>query len=234
MNRARKSVVAITLAVASLVSGCAKPVEYGRESIAYTPRYGPRSVAVAPAINLSGQSQPDPLLQADLVYQELQQVRGLVAIPVNRVAQAMEGLNLRSIDSPRDAFAICDALGVDALILPTITAFDSYDPPKFGGSLQWFVRKRVSPEGRIDPRTFARRATGDPVQPGADPADFVQVASMFDASAGSTREKVEAYARGRVDPAMPLGVREFYLNMDRYAAFAWHELIVDSIARFAD
>src|SRR5262245_16008630 len=43
--------------------------------------------AVAPAINLSGISDPDPLLQADLLYGQLQTVAGLKVIPVNRVLE---------------------------------------------------------------------------------------------------------------------------------------------------
>lgn len=226
----------LVLLAALVAAGCESgPVPYGRESIGYAPRYGPRSIAVAPAVNLSGQSQPDALLQADLVYQELQQVRGITAVPVNRVAQVYAGLGLRGIDSTEQAWAVCDALGVDALLLPTITAFDPYDPPKMAGSVQIFIRKSVSRDGQIDPRTLSRRATGGPdVQPGPQNADFIQEAAMFDAAAGSTRERVTAYAKGRVDPAGALGEREFYLNMDRYAAFVWHALIEDALARFGD
>ena len=222
-------------ALALLAAGCAeRAVPYGHESISYAPRYGPRSIAVAPCVNLSGQSQPDPLLQADLVFQELQQVRGLTAVPVNRVVQVMSGLGLRSIDSTEQAWAICDALGVDSLLLPTITAFDPYDPPKFGGSVQIFVRKSTNRGGEIDPRQLSRRATGGEVQPGDRNADFIQAAEMFDAAAGSTRDRVDNYASGRIDPAGALGAKEFYLNMDRYAAFAWHALIEDALARFED
>lgn len=224
--RTKTAALVLLAACCASLGGCAeKAVPYGRESINYAPRYGPRSVAVAPCINLSGQSQPDPLLQADLVYQELQQVRGLTAVPVNRVVQVMSGLNLRSIDSTEQAWAICDALGVDALLLPTITAFDPYDPPKFAGSVQLFIRKATTREGKLDPRMLSRRATGAALEPGPTNADFIQAAGMFDAAAGSTRDRVDAYARGRIDPAGALGVREFYLNMDRYAAFAWHSLI---------
>jgi hypothetical protein len=232
MTRIPRTTIA---ALVLLAAGCAeKAVPYGRESINYAPRYGPRSIAVAPAVNLSGQSQPDPLLQADLVYQELQQVRGITAVPVNRVVQVMAGLGLRSIDSTEAAWAICDAVGVDALLLPSITAFDPYDPPKFGGSVQLFVRKATTREGKLDPRMLSRRATGGEVQPGPVNADFIQVAAMFDAAAGSTRDRVDAYAVGRVDPTGALGTKEFYLNMDRYAAFAWHALIEDALSRFED
>ena len=57
---------------------------------------GKRQVwAIAPVINLSGQKAVDPILQADLVYQQMQQVHGLTLVPVNRVVEVMAGLEDR-------------------------------------------------------------------------------------------------------------------------------------------
>lgn len=216
-------------------AGCSssKP-EYGRETMTYAPRYGPRTIAVAPALNLSGQASPDALLQADIVYQELQKVRGVTVIPVNRVVQVYAGLGLKSVESSQQAAAVCEALGADALIVPTITAYDPYDPPKMAASIQMFTSKYRDRNGQIDVRQLSRAPTGGPVQSMPRNADFIQAAHMFDASAGSTRMQITAYAQGRNDPLGPLGEREFYLNMDRYAAFVWHELIAETLRRFAE
>lgn len=221
----------LVLMAAAMAAGCeAQKPEYGREEIIFSPRYAPRSFAVAPALNLSGQRQPDALLQADLVFQELQQVRGITVVPVNRVAQAFAGLNIRQVESAEQAAAVCEAVGVDALIVPTVTAFDPYDPPKMGASLQTFVRRRTGKEG-IDVRQLGRDAT-EHVQPGAKNADFIQAAKLFDAAAGTTRIRVSEYAKGRVDPTSALGEREFFMNMDRYASFVWHELIEETLHHF--
>ncbi len=214
--------------------GCSSPPEYGRENITYAPQYGPRTMAVAPAINLSGQSGPDALLQADIVYQQLQAVRGVTVIPVNRVVQVCAGLGIRNIDTREQAVAVCEALGADALIVPTITAFDPYNPPKMGASVQLFVSKYRDQDGGLDVRQLSRQATEGPVQSLPKNADFIQAARLFDASSGSTRDRLRGYAAGRNDPGGPLGEREFYLNMDRYAAFVWHELIDEVLERFAD
>jgi hypothetical protein len=225
---------AATAAVAA--SGCSSdPKPYGRETIIFAPKYGPKSLAVAPALNLSGQRTPDALLQADLVYQELQQVRGVTVVPVNRTVGTLAGLGLRQVESPEQAWAVCDAMGVDALLVPTITAYDPYDPPKMGASLQMFVRKTTDSKGtEVDVRRLSRQPVGQDVQSLPKNADFIQVARMFDASAGTTRGRVSDYARGRTDPTGPMGEREYYMNMDRYSAFVWHELIEETLKRFAN
>lgn len=225
--------VAFALFIAA-TPGCYSPPEYGRETIVFAPRYGPRTIAVAPALNLSGQRAPDPLLQADIVYQQMQAVRGVTVVPVNRVIQVMTGLGIRNIDSRDQAMAVCEALGADALAVPSITTFDPYDPPKMAGSLQLFVAKYRDRSGKLDVRGLSRQATEGPVQSLPENADFIQAARLFDAASGSTRDRLKVYAMGRNDPAGPLGEREFYLNMDRYSAFVWHELIDEVFDRFAD
>lgn len=222
----------IILAALLIAAGCEsdRPPEYGRETILFSPKYGPRSFAVAPALNLSGQRQPDALLQADLVFMELQQVRGITVVPVNRVVQAFAGLGLRQIESPQDAADVCAAIGVDAVIVPTITAFDPYDPPKMGASLQTFVHRRTD-RGGVDVRELGRESR-EQVQPVPQNADFIQAAKLFDAAAGTTRIRVSEYAKGRIDPMSALGEREYYMNMDRYASFVWHELIEETLHHF--
>lgn len=232
MKRVTRTSGLFLLLGAALLAGCeSNAPEYGREDILFSPKYAPRSFAIAPAINLSGQRQPDALLQADIVFQELQQVRGLAVVPVNRVVQAYAALGIRQVESAEQAGEVCDAIGVDALVVPTITMFDPYDPPKMGASLQTFVRKSRSADGAINVRELGRAPT-DRVQSMPRNADFIQAAKLFDAAAGTTRVRVSEYARGRTDPASALGEREFYMNMDRYASFVWHELIEETLHHF--
>lgn len=236
MKKSTRTLIGIPLVLAiGWLPGCIpKPAEYGRETITFAPRYGPRTIAVAPAVNLSGQSQPDPLLQADIVFQQIQSVRGVTVIPVNRVVQVCAGLGIRNIESREQAIAVCEALGSDALVVPTITTFDPYDPPKMAASLQLFVSKYRDRSGNIDVRQLSRQATDGPVQLLPQNADFIQAAHLFDGASGSTRDRLSAFAAGRNDPYGALGEREFYLNMDKYASFVWHELIDEVFDRFAD
>ncbi len=78
------------------------------------------------------------------------QVHGLTVIPVDRVVEVYASLKIDKIRIEQQAYAVCQILGCDGLIVPTVTAYDPYDPPKFGASLQLFMKpgtfKRL-PEG---------------------------------------------------------------------------------------
>ncbi|HEY8747416.1 MAG TPA: hypothetical protein VIM11_05555 [Tepidisphaeraceae bacterium] len=221
--------LASAILLAAIAMGCSpKQKPYGREKQVNLPGGNRQIWAVAPAVNLSGQ-EVDPLLQADDLYQQLQQVHGLTVIPVNRVAQVFAGLQIARIQSPEQATLVCEQLGCDALVVPTVTLFDPYDPPKFGASLQIFRKGQQALIPNVDVHELSRAATpppGSPLPP-AQLAGFKQSVGMFDAANGSVRELLADYAAGRNDPAGPLGQREYILNMDRYCGFVYHELIRD-------
>src|SRR5262245_60854563 len=118
--------------------GCQhKDSGYGTEIPLRFPGARTQVWAIAPAVDLSGQNI-DPLLQADLVFGQLQQVKGITAIPVNRVAEVYAALRISQVESEEQASVVCDLLGCDALLVPTITLYDPYNPPKLGASLQLF------------------------------------------------------------------------------------------------
>lgn len=227
--------LATLLALLTLVIGCeaSKKKQWGEELALFVPPTGPRIIAVAPAIDLSGQEIIDPLLQADIVFQKLGQVRGLTVVPVNRAAEVMASIRMASIETAEDARLICDALGVDALVVPTITLWHPYNPPRVGASLTMFVRHWNTPgQSKGDIRTLSRATTPGAMESMPRNADLIQASGVFDASAGSTRARLEAYAAGRSDPAGPMGRGEYLQNMDRYSAFVWHDLIGQLLAQY--
>jgi hypothetical protein len=185
--------------------------------------------AVAPAVNLSGQHAVEAILQADIVFSQLQQIDNLTVIPVNRVVEVFASLRIDQVQSPEQAALVCDLLGCDALVVPTVTFYDPYVPPKFGASLQlfgkpgWYIRP-----GNVDPRELARRASPPPGE-SVPQADFLQAVGMFDAANGSTRDALYFYASGRHDPIGPLGAKEYVVSMDRFCGFAWFNLARDLI-----
>jgi hypothetical protein len=200
--------------------------QYGTEVPLRFPGARTQIWAVAPAVDLSGQNA-DPLLQADLVFGQLQQVKGITAIPVNRVAEVYAALKISQVESEEQASVVCDLLGCDALLVPTITLYDPYNPPKLGASLQLFGKGIFARADNVDPRELAREATPAPMQSIPGSGTFQQSVGMFDASSGSTRQALWMYADGRNDPKGPLGSKEYLVSMDRYCGFAWHELIRD-------
>lgn len=211
--------------------GCeSAPVSYGRESkiVLSAPAGGPRVWAVAPTNNLSGQPGIDPLLQSDLCFQQLQQVEGITVIPVDRVIQVYAALGIERVQTAQQAALVCDLLGADALLVPTVTAWVPYNPPKMGGSLALFAKPSsyVRPTD-IDPRELVRRASptaGGAALPTPTADGSFQSVGMFDAADGSVRESVLRYAYGRADPLGPFGVKEFFVNSDRYSTFVWRRL----------
>jgi hypothetical protein len=243
MNFARASfVVLVVAALVVIVAGCAEQVQpYGLErQVTYQSPQRRREVwAVAPALNLSGYRDVDPLLQADLVYGQLQQVNGITVIPVNRVVEVYATLKIDQVQSPEQAIVVCDLLGCDALVVPTVTAYDPYVPPKFGASLQLLGKPTdYARPASVDPRDLARQATPTKSESlaaanaaNAKPGAAVQAVGMFDAANGSVREALFTYATGRNDPVGPMGPREYLVSMDRYCGFVYHELILDVISR---
>jgi len=222
-----RSIVIGLMAGMLLAAGCGeKEKPYGQEPLVFLPGTASQTWAVAPALNLSGQKQVDPLLQADLLFAQLQQVKGLTVVPVNRVIEVYAALHIARVESEQQASLVCQSLGCDALVVPTVTLFDAYAPPKMGAALQWFPRGSGKPQAGIDPRELARQAA-----PKADellPVEgrFVQVADVYDAANGTIRQKVLDYAEGRNDPQGPLGAKEYFVSMDRFGGFVYHDMIV--------
>jgi len=224
----KRSILIFALIVMGTITGCTDPKkQYGVEQGVSLQTRKQQVWAVAPAINLSGQDYVDPILQADIVYQQLQQVRGLTIVPVNRVAEVYSSLRIDRVQSEEQANLVCELLGCDALMVPTITAYDPYNPPKLGAALQLFLKAGgAARPANVDPRELSRQARGTDTALPANPG-FVQVVGMFDAANGSVRESLADYARGRSDPMGPLGQKEYLVNMDRYAGFVYQSLIID-------
>ncbi len=190
--------------------------------------------AVAPAINLSGVGQIDPLLQSDLLYAELQQVNGLTVLPVNRVAEVYHSLKIEKVQTEEQAFQVCDLLGCDALVVPTITAYDPYDPPKVAASIQVFLRPQSAEAKYLDVHSLERSATdlqADYSMPTAH--HMVQAVGIYDADDGTVRHDAMSYATGRTDPNGPMGEKIVFASMDQYSGFVYHQLLGQVLADYS-
>jgi hypothetical protein len=201
-----------------IASGCDdKPKPYGVETGLAIPDNQTHLWAIAPAINLSGHHEVDPILQADLLYTQLQMVKGMTVVPVDRVVQVFAAMEISQIQSPQQARAVCEALNVEGIIIPTITAYDSYMPPKMAASLALFTRGEGGQGGE---------ATTQPSGTVAGP-HLKQVVGIYDSENGTVREALLKFAAGRSDPNGPMSEREYFLSMDRYSGFVYHQLIAD-------
>ncbi len=193
----------------------------------YPPRGGDRLFAVVPPRNESGTSSADVLRIADALAASITEVEGLRALPTNRVLDAMRALEIGVIDDPSQARALAEALGVDALVLGSLTAYDPYDPPVLGLSLAIYERTGVSGGSGFDPRILSRQATEYAYFPRSSRADAPSssVALHLDGRNHAVLQRVRAYARGRHDEDSALGWRRYLASMDLYERFAAHAAI---------
>lgn len=229
----------VSLLAAAWIGGCADAPSGDRlvqptvEVSPYDPSRGEVLWAVVPLRNESGTSLADPLVISDALVGAVSEVRGLRCLPINRTIEAMRALELGAVQDPADAAALAKVLGVDGLIIGTITAYDPYDPPTLGVSLGLYVLPgSMSLASAVDPRELtyqpAEWAPRSGVPPGAGPA--ASVSEHLDAHNHEVLAAVRQYAQGRHDPARPLGWRRYVMSMDLYTQFAAHHLVAGLVA----
>ncbi len=173
--------------------------------------------AVAPLINESGTSAADNLAVTDAVVAKVAEARGLACVPTNRVIAAMRALGLASVASPADARRLADALGVDALVVGSITAYDPYDPPTLGLTLG--VIHRNAPGSTLNPRQL-QNAAAEPATPVSAGAPSIVVSEHLDGKNHDVLFSLKRYADGRHNPQAALGWRSYLASMNLFTEFA--------------
>ena len=195
--------------------------------------------AVAPFANESGVSTVDTHRVADLFTQELQGVVGIDTIPVNRVIFAMRHIGMTAVTSPAEARQLARALGADAIVVGTVTAYDPYPPPTLGAAVQLFAPDPGGSVIDLDPKVLTQ-ASRDPFAAagqGGPATAIAQAAGVFDASNHQTLAWLGSYAAGRTEPDAPFGPDIYLMNMKLYTQFVCfrliHDLLHDEWARQA-
>jgi hypothetical protein len=225
------AIALLALLLTVLLTGCQKETLHTPSNLVspYT-TMGPDFVwAVAPLRNESGVSVVDNLAISDSLTYQIQQVHGLTAIPVNRVLTAMRAMEMQSVDSPEDAIVLADAVGADAIIAGSITAWDPYDPPEIGMNLVLYVLnddlRDPNGEPSIDPRLLQQAVTEGRLPARARRTSPLSIASdHFDAANHEVLASVRQYAEGRHDPSAPMGWRLYVASMSLFTEFACHQL----------
>jgi hypothetical protein len=182
--------------------------------------------AVVPLRNESGTTSVDVFEISDKVVGAASQVRGVRTVPLNRTIAAMQALNMAELASPADAKALAQQLGVDALILGSITAYDPYNPPKLGLALALYPRAGGPGQmDAVDPHTLEGQPTDYRYFPRSAHADAPAsvVSEYLDGQNNGVLIDLRTFATGRVDPKSALGWRRYLTSMDLYSEFAaWH------------
>jgi hypothetical protein len=225
-------IVALLILAMFCIAACGPRRERLQSPVTLNAPYDrPQLWAVAPFVNESGVSIVKSDRVADIFAEQCEEIEGVSMVPVNRVLAAMRKLQLQSVSSPADAKALINALGVDGLIVGTVTSYDPYPPPKMGAAVQLFHRDVSSQLSQLDP-VQVTRAANDRISPGAvaNEHPIAQASGLFDASNHQTLMWLEQYAAGRTELNSAYGTRIYLVNMELYTQFVAYRLLHDLLA----
>lgn len=178
--------------------------------------------AVVPLRNESGASHADELAMADKLVAAAEEAQGIRVVPLNRTIEAMRALGMRTVASPGDARRLATAMGVDAVLVGTITAYDPYTP-RLGLALALFARPGAMAPTPVAmrPRDLSRSPTdGRPASP--EPPDRAIASASLHLDARNHQVQMDArdYAEGRIKGPSALGWRRYLASADLFADFA--------------
>lgn len=217
----------------SLLAGCEAPKSTFMPPNMITSPYdatvGDVLWAVVPPRNESGTSLVDPNAFGDKIVAAVTEIRGVTALPVNRTLAAMRALQMESVNSPQDVRKLAETMGVDAVLIGSITAWDPYNPPVIGISLALYARSgRLQPQGpELNPKALSSAATDAKFLAhsnfGSSP---VSVASEhLDARNHQVKLFVKEFAQGRSETGTALDWHIYFASMDLYTTFAAYHTV---------
>jgi hypothetical protein len=157
-------------------------------------------VVVAPVLNLSNNTDWDPLKVTDILASELQSFPGVVVIPVNRTLAALALRGKTAVETSQDALDLAREFNADATVVAAITEYDPYDPPRVGLIVQWYALDRRGAGSTFDPVSASRQATA--AAPAAELArdaaiPLYQVQRVFSAADRAVIKDIKSYAKQR-------------------------------------
>ena len=208
----------------AIVAGCGTVPD---RAPGLTAPYAERRVfAVAPLLNESGSAAADTLRLADRLTEQLTLTRRVDTLPVNRVLAAMEAAGIRRVASREQALRLTRTLGIDALVVGTVTSYDPYDPPRLGLNVDLYFGDTYAAEV-FDIRRLSRSAT-DTTQlraatTGAQPVSAFS--ALWDASHPVVQDRLHAFGVGRGTDygATATEARLYRISMDLYSSFVAYE-----------
>ncbi len=151
------------------------------------------TIAVAPALNLSGSTDFDPNRFADLMAGELTYAEGVSVVPVSRVLGVLAGQGLDRVESPAHAREIASRVGADAILVFAVTEYDPYDPPRIGISAQLLTASGEAPAAQMQRR--------------------------FDASHADVDAEIRTFAQKRVSGGSVYGWRKYVVSQQHYIQY---------------
>lgn len=215
------------------LAGCASRDRLRRPTVQMASH--PAVFAVAPLFNESGTTISGNELASisDKLVSSINAVEGWSSVPFNRTLQAMKQLGLSVIQSDDDARAVCAVVGVDGLLVGTVTAWNPYDPPRFGANLLLIPASPTAP-GSMDAAALYGRTGDEAASATALPASALEPIAItvdLDAVNHATRGELRRYAESHIDVTGGFDPPERYYLMvnDRWLDFAADMIIRDLV-----
>jgi hypothetical protein len=214
---------ALTFCLLVSITGCARQERRSESDAAYVIQ--PCVIVVAPAVNLSGSHEFDPLVLTDLVASEFLSFPNITVVPVNQTLAALALNGKTQVETAEDAIELARAFRADMTVVIGVTEYNPYDPPVTGLIAQAYVPPELAPGPLFDPVAASRRAA--PIEPASDEtssrlAPVVQVQRVFNASHDWVVDEVRRYAEQRDGAKSPLGWRRHVRSQELYLRYcAW-------------
>jgi hypothetical protein len=225
--------VACALALCCCVSRSRDRLAAPRTLVApYDTSRGQALWAVAPVRNESGTSLIDLGAVGDKVAAAIEETQGIRCAPLNRSLEAMRSLGLPAIRTPGDARRLAQAMGVDGVVVVTITAWDPY-APKIGLAAALYASPTWLAAGRepLDPRALQASPTvSTPAGPRHADLPTATASELLDGKNHQVLMDLEAYATGRMNGPSAMGWRRYLRSMDLFTEFASYR-VMDGLMR---
>jgi hypothetical protein len=120
-------------------SGCALLVpDVSHEPVIHNPFPQLSKVAVAPFFNLSDEKTVDGRRFALAYFAELQSIQGFEVVPLGVTEEAIIQHHV-DLSKPSEARRLANILGVDAVVIGSVTDYTPYYPPRCGLRVEWYA-----------------------------------------------------------------------------------------------
>ncbi|QEG34004.1 hypothetical protein [Bythopirellula goksoeyrii] len=135
----RAALIILLVSILPLSSGCSLLLpEISDRPVIHNPFPQLSKIAVAPFFNQSDEPTVDGREFAISYFAELQKTPGFEVVPVGVVEEAI--INHRvDLSGPGEARRLAKILGVDAVVIGSVTDYSPYYPPRCGLRVDWYT-----------------------------------------------------------------------------------------------
>lgn len=212
--------------IGAWLSGCTRPQHPVEPVFVRNPTLGVMTIAVAPALNLSGSLDFDRNRFADLMAMELSYADGITVIPVSRVLGVLSAQGREAVESPEHAGRLAQTLGANAILVFAVTRYDPYDPPSIGITAQLYGARAVESGGPIAPSEVAAPNASSAGDQRSDSTPLLaQTSAVHDAAHAAVAQDIAEFARQRSADNSPFGWRKYVVSQQGFIQYCCYVTI---------